>query len=203
MTVLTEQYKPQTIDSFAGLDKPKRICSRLARDPFASAYLFVGPSGTGKSTMARALASAMNAEIQYIPSQECNLPRIQQVVENCYHMPMFGAQWWMVLVDEADAMSKAAQDSLLSTLDHLPPDTVFVFTCNDTSRFEARFLSRVSTVEFSSYGIAKEAARLLERAWNENAPGDAPKPNFTRVVKDASNNVRAALMALQTELMMA
>jgi replication-associated recombination protein RarA len=201
VTVLTEQYKPLQINDFVGLEKPKRICSRLARDPFASAYLFVGPSGTGKSTMARALASAMNAEIQYIPSQECNLPRIQQVVENCYHMPMFGAQWWMVLIDEADAMSKAAQDSLLSTLDHLPLNTVFVFTCNDTSRFEARFLSRVSTVEFSSYGIAKEAASLLERVWRENT--DAPVPNVQRIVKDSSNNVRAALMALQTELMMA
>jgi len=58
-------------------------------------------------------------------------------------------------------------------------------------------------VEFSSYGIAAEAAALLERIWNENAPADAPRPNFARLVKESNNNVRGALMRLQTELMLA
>ena len=86
---LTERYRPLRITDFAGLDKPKRICSRIAQNPQRGAYLFVGPSGTGKSSMARALAREINAEIQFIPSQECNLPRIQQVVSACYYAPMF------------------------------------------------------------------------------------------------------------------
>jgi hypothetical protein len=58
-------------------------------------------------------------------------------------------------------------------------------------------------VEFSSYGIAAEATALLDRIWTENAPTDAPRPNFARIVKDNNNNVRAALMALEIELMQA
>lgn len=109
----------------------------------------------------------------------------------------------LVLVDEADQMTQAAQISLLSKLDstNFPPNTIFIFTSNGTDRLEARFLSRMHTLEFSSYGIAKDAATLLELVWDSEAPADAPKPNFTRLVKDSNNNVRESLMKLETELM--
>jgi hypothetical protein len=58
-------------------------------------------------------------------------------------------------------------------------------------------------VEFSSYGIASDAAALLERIWLENAPAAAKQPNFARIVKDANNNVREALQKLELELMLA
>lgn len=109
----------------------------------------------------------------------------------------------LVLVDEADQMTNAAQVSLLSKLDstNFPPNTIFVFTCNDTTRLEPRFLSRLRTVEFSSYGIATDAANLLQSIWKQEAPADSPTPNFQRIVKDAKNNVREALMQLETELL--
>jgi DNA polymerase III delta prime subunit len=111
----------------------------------------------------------------------------------------------LVLVDEADQMTTAAQLFLLSKLDGTAalPNTIWIFTCNATERLQDRFLSRVKPVEFSSYGIAGEAAALLERIWDENAPSSAARPNFGRIVKDANNNVREALMRLETELMLA
>ena len=75
-----------------------------------------------------------------------------------------------------------------------------IFTCNATDRLEPRFLSRLHTIEFSSYGISGDAAALLARVWTAEA-GDAPAPNFARLVKDSSNNVREALMRLETEIM--
>ena len=53
---LTERYRPHSLDEFVGLEKPKKICARLAARPIESAWLFVGPSGTGKTTMALTLA---------------------------------------------------------------------------------------------------------------------------------------------------
>ena len=137
----------------------------LARNPRESAWLFVGPSGTGKTTMALALAQMVPAELHHIPSQECNLENIERVRKTCQYVPAIGFKMHLVLVDEADRMTDGAQVSLLSKLDatNFPPNTIFVFTCNDTSRLEPRFLSRLHTVEFSSYGIGGDASALLER----------------------------------------
>lgn len=101
-------------------------------------------------------------------------------------------------------MSMAAQVAMLSILDatNFPPNTIFILTANATDRLEARFLSRLHIVEFSSYGIAKDAAALLERVWDVEHPG-AERPNFARIVKESNNNVREALMRLETESMMA
>lgn len=203
-SLLTEKYRPREIAGFVGLDKPKRVLSKLAAKPFESAWLFVGPSGTGKTTMAQALAAAIPAELHHIPSQECNLDNIERVRRTCQYVPMAGCRMHLVLVDEADRMTDAAQISLLSKLDstNFPPNTIFVFTCNATDRLEARFLSRLQTLEFSSYGISGDAAALLSRVWDAEADG-APAPNFARIVKDSSNNVRESLNRLQTELMAA
>lgn len=201
---LTEKYRPQTIDSFVGLDKIKNAMRKLAAAPYASAWLFQGPSGTGKTTMALALADAIPAELHHVPSQECNLENIERIRRICQYVPMAGKKMHLILVDEADQMTMPAQISLLSKLDgtNFPPNTIIIFTCNGTDRLEPRFLSRCRTLEFSFYGIASDATALLQRIWNQET-GTTVGPNFARMVKNSNNNVRAALMALETEMMTA
>jgi Cdc6-like AAA superfamily ATPase len=118
---------------------------------------------------------------------------------------MAGKKMHLILVDEADQMSPAAQLYCLSKLDGTAkiPSTIWVFTCNSIERFETRFLSRNKVIEFSSYGIAQDAAALLARVWQENASDTAIAPNFARIVKESNNNVREALMRLEVELMLA
>jgi replication-associated recombination protein RarA len=201
---LTERYRPATIAQFVGLEKPKRLCARLAENPFDSAWLFVGASGTGKTTMALALASMMPAELHHIPSQECNLESIERIRRTCQYVPRLGCKKHLVLIDEADRMTAAAQLSMLSKLDstNFPPDTIFILTCNQTDGLEPRFLSRLRTVEFSSYGLASDAAALLESVWKAEAAADAKTPNFARIVKESNNNIRESLLKLETELLL-
>ena len=201
---LTEKYRPKAISDFCGIAKAKKICANLAANPREINLLFQGASGTGKTTLALALAEAIPAELHHIPSQDCNVANIQRVRQTCQYVPMSGFKMHLCLIDEADQMTPQAQIALLSILDstNKPPNTIFVFTCNATDRLELRFLSRCMQIEFSSYGISTEAIELLRQVWKKEAP-NAPEPNFARIVKDACNNVRAALMSLESELLCA
>ena len=198
---LAEKYRPRAIGEFAGLEKPKRILAKFAANPYPSAWLFVGPPGVGKTTMALALAEKLSAELHHIASQQCTVAAVEDVLRQCWYVPMSGGLH-VVLVDEADKMSAAAQLHFLSKLDAtaFPPQTIFVFTCNTTDGLEPRFLSRTRQLEFSSYGIAAEATRLLESIWQREASGENA-PNFARIVKESANNIRDALMFLEMELL--
>jgi len=202
--LLTEKYRPRKVADFIGLDKPKKLCSRLIAAPFDSAWLFVGASGMGKTTLALALAEEMQAELHHIPSQSCTVDALRDVRAKCAYLPAMGKRVHLVLIDEADQMSIAAQLALLSMLDSTdrPEQTIFIFTCNETGRFQDRFLSRCMVVEFSSYGVAKDAAEMLARIWQDEANG-ADIPNFSRIVKESNNNIRAALTELQKQLLFA
>lgn len=207
---LTEEFRPRTLDQFVGLDKPRKIAANLINHPKSCALRFVGPSGTGKTTLALAIATLIPAQLHHIASKDCTLDAVNSVAARCHYVP---ADAWdiskpckmhLVLVDEADQMTRPAQIAFLSLLDAtaFPPSTVFIFTMNTEENLEPRFLSRTMPVEFSSYGIASQVTALLARIWEAKA-GSAPAPNFGRIVKDCSNNVRAALMALDVEIMAA
>jgi replication-associated recombination protein RarA len=198
---LAEKYRPRTLSEFVGLEKPRKILAKLAVNPFPSAWLFVGPPGVGKTSMALAIASELGAEVHHIGSQQCKLETLEDTVRQCNYVPLSGG-FHVVISDEADAMSDAAQKYLLSKLDSSEPvpQTIWIFTSNATDRLEPRFLSRCRILEFSSYGLNGSLVELLRRVWQAEANG-APEPNFARLSQ--GNNVRESLMRLELELMRA
>ena len=202
---LTAKYQPQTLEQFIGLEKPKRILAKFAERPYAHSFLFVGPSGTGKTTMALALAKKLQGEVLYIPSQHCTVADVEEAIRRCWFVPMTPGGFHVVLVDEADQMTDKAQLLFLSKLDATarPPQTIFIFTCNDTANLEPRFLSRCLRVEFSNYGrLATDASAFLANVWQQEAP-EAPQPNFDKLIKDSRNNLRDALTRLESKLLSA
>jgi replication factor C subunit 2/4 len=202
---LAEKYRPRDLADFVGLEKPKKVLAKFAQSPFPNAaFLFVGPSGTGKTSMALALCDSIRGELHHIPSQSCNVGTVEEVTRMCHYVPRNNTLH-VVLVDEADVMTPAAQLAFLSKLDGtaFPPSTVFIFTCNDTDRLQDRFLSRCMLLPFSSQGLSKPTAELLERIWQAEAGETTDKPNFLRMVQDSKNNVRDAVNSLQVELLAA
>ena len=199
---LTEKYRPTRIADFIGLERPKKILSAFCKRPTSGTWLFLGPSGLGKSTMALALANELHAELHKIPSQRCNVQSIEDTVRRCWYAPMTPGGFHVVLADEADQMTDAAQLALLSKLDSTDPapNTIWIFTANDTERLERRFLSRCKVLEFSSYGLAEQIAAYLDKIWHAEG-GNGNAPDLARLAKESRNNVRDCLMRLEVELM--
>jgi replication-associated recombination protein RarA len=200
---LSEKYRPHSFDAFVGLDKAKKVLAKFAASPFPNAaFLFVGPSGTGKTSIALALCEAIRGELHHIPSQNCNVGTLEDTVRQCHYVPRNNTLH-VVLVDESDQMTPAAQLAFLSKLDGtaFPPQTLFIFTANDTERLQPRFLSRCMTLQFSSHGMAKHTASLLERIWFAEGGTTDNMPNVLRMVQDSKNNVRDAVNSLQVELL--
>jgi len=200
---LSEKYRPHSLQDFVGLEKPKKVLAKFAQSPFPhAAFLFVGPSGTGKTSASLALCEMIRGELHHIPSQSCNVATVEDTVRQCHYVPRNNTLH-VVLVDEADQMTPQAQLAFLSKLDGtaFPPQTVFIFTANDTERLQDRFLSRCMVLQFSSHGMAKDIAGLLESVWLAEAGETTDKPNFLRMAQDSRNNVRDAVNSLQVELL--
>jgi replication-associated recombination protein RarA len=196
---LCEKYKPRELGEFVGLEKQRKILGKLAQNPRPCGLLFVGSPGTGKTSLAYAFARAIGAEIHHVGSQECTVDTLKGIARMCQFVPLSGG-YHVCIVDEADAMSDAAQKYLLSKLDGTEncPNTIWIFTCNATDRLEERFISRCLRLpDFNSYGSGDAIAELLARVWQAEA-GDAPSPNLKKL---ACGNVRESLQRLETELL--
>lgn len=206
---LVEKYAPKTVEEFAGLHEIKpAILGFLAR-PYSSAWLFVGPSGTGKSRMGMAMAEQLPALFHHIGSRDCGLQTVEDVCFNCNYVPFDPfrperkVKWHLVQADEADTMSGAAQDAFLSRLDGTAPpapNTIFIFTANDIDRLAERFVSRCRKVMFSRENLAADVIAHLRRIWNLEAPG-RPEPDLAGIVRETHCNIRESMMKLELALL--
>ena len=223
---LTQKYQPHTIASFVGMPKQKALFSALLMRPRPCALLLVGPPGVGKTTMPLAFAQQLGGSLIQIASQKCTVETVEKAWETVHYYPSQG-NWWVVLADEADKMSYAAQIALLSKLDSVstlkpvfgggvekskPLPVIWIFTCNGRgedgteppSTLEPRFLSRCLKIEFKLSDVNGELPDFLRAIWDKetDTPEDGP-PNFERMVADASNCVRDALQALELAILAA
>jgi DNA polymerase III delta prime subunit len=200
MQALVDKYQPQTLDAFRGLGRPKRILQNFAANPAKSAWLLVGPSGLGKTSIGLALQKAIGGVLYHIPSRQCDLATVEEIAHHCQYKPWNGGRFNTILIDEVDQATKSAQVAFLSLLDAtaMPEDSVWIFTANSLDKLEDRLVSRCRVVEFTSDDL--DFREMLEYIWSQEAM-ERPAPDYDRIIKRANGNVRSALMNLEIELL--
>ena len=133
---LTEQYRPNQWSEVVGQDKAVGMLNRLAKRSLAGrAYWIAGPSGTGKSTIARLIAQEVAApfNIDEVDATDLSAAAVRDL-ERISHLRGLGEKSGRAfIVNEAHGLNKAAVRQLLTTLeaDRVPSHVVWVFTTTD------------------------------------------------------------------------
>lgn len=165
--VLALKYRPQTFDEVVGQPHVTRtLKNAITADRVAHAILFTGPRGTGKTTIARILAKAMNCRTgpTPIPCNTCktcrdiieghcsdvfeidgasnnSVDQIRDLRENVTYMPAT-APYKIYIIDEVHMLSTAAFNALLKTLEEPPDHVMFIFATTEVHKIPATILSR-------------------------------------------------------------
>ena len=176
MTTLYRKYRPQTFSSLVGQEYIiQTITNELLMNKLAQAYLFSGSRGTGKTTLARLLAKAVNCEKrkegEFEPCDTCTSCREitigrsvdvieidaasqtgvdnvrENIIENAQFKPT-KSKYKVFIIDEVHMLSTSAFNALLKTLEEPPAHVMFILATTELHKLPATVISRCQRFQF-------------------------------------------------------
>jgi DNA polymerase III delta prime subunit len=129
-TLLTEKYRPQSLSDFIGSEEIKqRIQSQLDSNNIQN-YIFYGPAGTGKTTLAKIIANTANCEYILInASDERGIDTVREKIVGFASTRSF-APLKLIILEEYDSVGEIPQKAMRHIIEEYSSNTRFIFTCN-------------------------------------------------------------------------
>lgn len=192
--VIYRKYRPQKFSEVAGQENIIKVLKgAIKRDSVGHAYLFSGPRGTGKTTIARILSKAINCEklekdlepcgkcgpcveiregksldfIEIDAASNRGIDEIRQLREGINFSPAKN-KFRVFVLDEVHMLTKEAFNALLKTLEEPPRHAVFILATTEISKIPATIISRCQRFDFSRLSTEKIIERLASVSNKEN-----------------------------------
>lgn len=208
---LYRKYRPQTFEEVRGRDPIVRtLRNQIMTGHIGHSYLFCGTRGTGKTTIAKIFAKAVNCEhpVNGSPCGKCASCRaiaqdanlnvvemdaasnngvddIRNIIEQVEYSPSQG-RYRIYIVDEAHMLSKGAQNSLLKTLEEPPSYAIFILATTEPEKLLPTIISRCQRFDFGRLPADTIKGRLEEVCRSEHITVEDRALSYIAAVADGS-----------------
>jgi DNA polymerase III delta prime subunit len=146
--ILSEKYRPGTIDECVLPESTKEQIKGLIKEGNIPSMLFVGSAGCGKTTLARAIANELGADILFVNASMEGIDMIRTKVMQFASTVSFSNAKKITVLDEADGLSQAAQQALRGFIEEFGKNHSIIFTANYANKVIDAIHSRCKVVDF-------------------------------------------------------